>query len=171
MDFAQAAQRWHDFYLLVGTAAATLIGLMFVAVSFAVGSTAERSRKDVDAWVTPWLVYFAEVFLIASVTLAPISGLVQGCVLGGLLASNLPWGLMRLRYLQKQHAEERIPVSVWIWQMLLPLAAQLVLALGAVGILRADARALGVCALSVILLLVVALRNAWYLVIYLIENR
>jgi hypothetical protein len=171
VDFAQAAQRWHDFFLLVGTAAATLIGLMFVAVSFAVGSTAERTRKDVDAWVTPWLVYFAEVFLIAAVTLAPVSTMVQGCVLGGLLASNLPWGLMRLRYLHKQHSEERIPASVWIWQMLLPLGAQLVLALGAAGFLRVDTRALGVCALAVMLLLVVALRNAWYLVIYLIENR
>jgi cation transporter-like permease len=171
VDFALAAQRWHDFFLLVGTAAATLIGLMFVAISFAVGSTAERTRKDVDAWVTPWLVYFAEVFLIAAVMLAPVSTLVQGCVLGGLLASNLPWGLMRLRYLHAQHAEERIPTSVWVWQMLLPLLGQLVLALGAVGFLQGDARALGVCALSVIVLLVVALRNAWYLVIYLIEQR
>jgi len=29
----QALSEWHDFYLLTGTAAATLLGLLFVAVS------------------------------------------------------------------------------------------------------------------------------------------
>ena len=31
--FAAAVAAWHDFYLLAGTAAATLIGLIFVALS------------------------------------------------------------------------------------------------------------------------------------------
>jgi len=29
----QALNEWHDFYLLTGTAAATLLGLLFVAVT------------------------------------------------------------------------------------------------------------------------------------------
>jgi hypothetical protein len=30
---AELLHEWHDFYVLLGTASATLVGLMFVAVS------------------------------------------------------------------------------------------------------------------------------------------
>ena len=32
-SLAELLHDWHDFYVLVGTASATLVGLMFVAVS------------------------------------------------------------------------------------------------------------------------------------------
>ena len=32
-NFNELLHAWHEFYLLIGTAAGTLIGLMFVAVS------------------------------------------------------------------------------------------------------------------------------------------
>jgi hypothetical protein len=31
--FTQAVEGWHDFYLMIGTAAATLVGLLFVSLS------------------------------------------------------------------------------------------------------------------------------------------
>jgi hypothetical protein len=34
---AQALKEWHDFYMLAGTAGATLLALLFVAVSCGVG--------------------------------------------------------------------------------------------------------------------------------------
>jgi hypothetical protein len=33
----EALKDWHDFYVLVGTAAATLLGLLFIAVSLGAG--------------------------------------------------------------------------------------------------------------------------------------
>ncbi len=39
--FAQAVTGWHDFYVLIGTAAATLVGLLFVALTL----NADRFRK------------------------------------------------------------------------------------------------------------------------------
>ncbi len=33
MPFGILAQRWHDFYVVAGTAAATLVGLLFVGLS------------------------------------------------------------------------------------------------------------------------------------------
>lgn len=32
-NFAAIIERWHDFYMLVGTAAATLIGLLFASAT------------------------------------------------------------------------------------------------------------------------------------------
>ena len=37
MSPAEALKGWHDFYLLVGTAGATLLALLFVAVSLGTG--------------------------------------------------------------------------------------------------------------------------------------
>jgi len=37
MWVVEALKQWHDFYILVGTAGATLLGLLFVAVSLGAG--------------------------------------------------------------------------------------------------------------------------------------
>jgi len=39
-----ALKEWHDFYLLVGTAGATLLALLFVAVSLGAGYLTEERR-------------------------------------------------------------------------------------------------------------------------------
>ncbi len=65
--------RWHEFYLLTGTGAATMMSLMFGAISFAIGSKAERSSKDVHAWVTPSLVYVVEVFVLSAIAASGLS--------------------------------------------------------------------------------------------------
>ena len=41
-SFAELVEDWHDFDVLVGTAAATLFGLMFVAASIAASVFTER---------------------------------------------------------------------------------------------------------------------------------
>jgi hypothetical protein len=164
-------QRWHDFFMLTGTAAATLIGLMFVAISFAVSSKIERKRGDVDAWVTPTLVYFAESFVIAGASVAPISSRTLGILLCGLMALNLPFGMWRLRYLMIQHREDAIERLAWIWQVMLPGLAQLVLGVGGYRLVISDGRGLPAIAIALMLLLVVGVRNAWMLVVYLLEQR
>jgi hypothetical protein len=165
-------REWHDFYLLVGTAAATLIGLIFVAISFGANVKAEeRQRADVNAWVTPSLVYLVEVFVIAGAAVAPIDPWWLGVLLCGVLVFNLPFGLWRLRYLFSQHREEAIPGLTWLWQSLLPSLAQLVLGAGALGLLRLDARSVSPIAIAVVVLLLCAVRNAWTLVIYLLSQR
>src|SRR5438034_413693 len=111
--------------MLSGTAAATLTGLIFVAISFTIGSKAERSRKDLDVWVTPSLVYFLETFLVAGAMLTPISARVLGLLLLALMSLNLPFGVMRLRYFFQQHREEPLGRGAWVWQMLLPFLAQI----------------------------------------------
>jgi hypothetical protein len=47
---ADALKGWHDFYLLVGTAGATLLALLFVAVSLGIGFLTEE-RQGGHAYV------------------------------------------------------------------------------------------------------------------------
>jgi hypothetical protein len=66
-----ATQPWQNFYILAGTAAATLAGLMFVAVTF--GSTAVRSAdmETARAFVDPTYGHFFQVLVTACVMLMP----------------------------------------------------------------------------------------------------
>jgi len=70
--FALAVDSWHDFYIMVGTAAATLVGLLFVSLSLNVEVVTRKENADLRLLAgqtfTTFLcvVMFAVVFLIPS---------------------------------------------------------------------------------------------------------
>src|SRR5437870_11441690 len=67
----KSLEQWHEFYLLLGTAAAALVALLFVAVS--VGSrvlTPERAAGT-RTFVSPVVVHFSSVLFASAVALVP----------------------------------------------------------------------------------------------------
>jgi len=61
------AQRWHDFYMLAGTAAATLVGLLFVGLSLHLRAVLARSEVRSLARVTLanfGLILFVSLFMV-----------------------------------------------------------------------------------------------------------
>src|SRR5437016_11696419 len=70
-SFADLVEAWHDFDLLIGTAAATLVGLMFVAASIGASVFTEKDRAALEAFISPTVVHFTTVLVIAVVALVP----------------------------------------------------------------------------------------------------
>jgi hypothetical protein len=72
--FAQTIAEWHDFYLMLGTAAATLVGLLFVGLTLNVDLIRRADFFDVQHLAALtfnsffYAVVFAIVFLIRSKT-------------------------------------------------------------------------------------------------------
>lgn len=64
-------KEWHDFYVLVGTAGATLLALLFVAVSIGAGFLSEGRQLATRTFKTPVVVHFASVFFVPAVALFP----------------------------------------------------------------------------------------------------
>src|SRR6185436_8510810 len=64
---------WQNFYMLMGTAAATLTGLMFVVTTLIAGIDAHLSTLNaaVSAYNTPTVVHFGTVLLLAGLLSAP----------------------------------------------------------------------------------------------------
>jgi hypothetical protein len=81
---------WHNFYLLLAPTAATLTGLMFVVVSLGPQLTAAYTATGVRAFVTPSVVYFTMVLVVAA--LMTIPGM-PAPMLGALLALGSLGGL------------------------------------------------------------------------------
>src|ERR1700683_3504034 len=64
---------WHEFYELLGTAAATLIALLFVAVSIgtSVLTPEPESRRNTGTFMSPVVFHYANVLFLSLVALIP----------------------------------------------------------------------------------------------------
>src|ERR1051326_1613695 len=135
-----ALHDWQNFYLMTGTAAATLIGLLFVAVSISVGVnlSAKRINDATDTFVTPVLLSYAQVFFISCLGVIPFQGaLVPGGILlalgGGnvLLSIRVAWRIVVL------HRDE-MDKGHWVWHFFIPLLAGVLLVATAIGVLQSQ---------------------------------
>ncbi len=168
-----ALHDWQNFYLMTGTAAATLIGLLFVAVSISVGVnlTAKRINDATETFVTPVLLSYAQVFFISCLGVIPFQGaLIPGAILlaqgsGNILLSiRIAWRILVL------HRDE-MDKGHWVWHFVIPLLAGVLLVATALGFLEGSSLALAGLAIADLLYLAVGLRNSWMLTIWLILFR
>src|SRR5215813_12094292 len=70
----EALHAWHEFYLLVGTAAATVLALLFVAVSLGAGYLTSQHQAPTRTFMSPVVIHFTSVFFVAAVCLIPSHG-------------------------------------------------------------------------------------------------
>ncbi|MGC1780528.1 MAG: hypothetical protein WBB34_21545 [Xanthobacteraceae bacterium] len=64
---------WHEFYALLGTAAAALVALLFVAVSIAtdVLTTEPQSRTNTATYMSPVVFHYANILFLSLIVLIP----------------------------------------------------------------------------------------------------
>lgn len=173
MALLQTMRDWQNFYMLTGAAAATLIGLLFVAISISVGAnlSLQRARNSLRTFVSPILVYYAQVFAISCLMVMPlqsrnIPGLVI-IVLGGInffLALKVCWRILVL------HRDE-MDLGHWIWHFSLPLIAGILLVCIAIGFFNDTQLAAPGLAITDMLCLTIGLRNTWVLTLWLLLHQ
>ena len=68
---------WESFYVIVGSSAAALTGLMFVVVALVAESESRRrdAASGIDAFGTPTIVHFCSALLVSAVLSAPWASL------------------------------------------------------------------------------------------------
>ena len=172
MTLPDMLARWHEFYSLVGTASATLVGLLFVAASVGTGVFSADKRALLRVFLSSSVVNFSSVLGACVVVLAPVDnwlvfgGLVAACGLSGLMHAFLA-----LRDTVTDGLIAKIDLEDRIWYLVLPIVGySLVAGSGAALALRLD---LGCPALAVSmgLLLAVGIHNAWDITVWSITRR
>jgi hypothetical protein len=164
--------QWENFYLLIGGAAATLVGLMFVAISLGAGQITKQAVPALRTFVSPTLIHFIYILVTASVVLIPtVTRTLVGILLLSVGFISLVLALTRIPFMRQQHREQSIDLHDWAWHLLAPLASYLLFVGTGIGLLRGISGALNGLALASVLLLVAGIRNAWDTVVYLILNR
>src|SRR5271168_1832451 len=65
--------QWHEFYALLGTAAAALVALLFVAVSISTSvlTSDPESRRNTSTYMSPVVFHYANLLFLSLIALIP----------------------------------------------------------------------------------------------------
>jgi len=157
---------WTNYYVITGSAAAALTGLMFVAISIVAGGRSQPSREGVATFSTPTVAHFSTALITSALLNVPWRSLWHGGVavgIVGLYGAVYTIGVAKRTRRQSAYEPE---AEDWIWYALLPLIAYAVLVGAAIGLDRLPALTLFAPAAAVLLLLIIGIHNAWDVVTY-----
>ena len=165
MTYADALQGWHDFYVTVGAAAATLVGLLFVGLSLHIRMVV--SHDDVRSLARATLTDFFVVLLVALVVLAPTGD--PSTLATWLIAIGAVSLLLVVRpALQGFRMRRQRTFGVWVLVTRFGLSAICFVGVATMGVIfgrRSYEIGLSGLLILVIALLVVSVRNTWDLLV------
>jgi hypothetical protein len=166
-SLADLLEAWHDFDLLIGTAAATLVGLMFVAASIGASVFLEKDRAAMKAFISPTVVHFSAVLVVAIVSLIPSH---DWPALAGLLALvGIPGAVYSANlWLQLFVRRFNIDIVDRLFYALIPVLGYLLLLLAALVLFRQSPAGLDLLAAAQITLLLAGIRNAWDMMLWIV---
>lgn len=166
---ARVLEHWGDFYLLVGTAAAALLALLFVAVSLGTGYLTEQRAAATRTFYSPIVIHFAIVLFLSAIALVPSHHriffvvFIGGAGLVGLGVSMFTT-IQLLRNNWTQFLVDRLGYG------LLPAIAYVALITAAILLQTGHAISLDAFAGALLLLLLVNIRNAWDLMLSMVRR-
>ena len=159
---------WQNFYVIIGSAGAALIGIQFVVVTLVANMRKRPPMESFSAFGTPTVVHLSAVLLISAVMNAPWPSIVSAsAALAACGLAGLVYGVIVFRRTRRQ--TYYMPVwQDWLWFTVLPGCAYAALALGGVFLRVRTQTPLFVIAAATLGLLLIAIHNAWDSVTHLV---
>ena len=172
-SFAATAAGWQNFYIVVGTAAATLVGLMFVAITFGASLVTPESAPTARAFLDPTFTHFVQVLLTACTMVIPSMGPRLLGVLSIVLALvRGAWLVGVHKQMKVAHARAGdIELSDWISGVIVPGASFAALFVAGVLFLAGAAVAFEVLAAVVLVVLATGIYGAWEIMMWMAITR
>jgi hypothetical protein len=168
----QAMAPWHEFYALLGGASATMVGLLFVAASVTAGVFSADRRAAQRMFLSASVVHFSSILAGSLIALAPIASwvlfgaLVTAGGIFGLLYSGMAW-----RDGVRDGLTSRIDLEDRFWYAVLPAIGYLFETASGVALSARMDIGGAALALSLGVLLLAAIHNAWDITIWSITRR
>jgi hypothetical protein len=159
---------WDSYFLLIGGAAGAMIGLLFVVASLPSGLERQNRMRGASLYMSPTVFHFAVVVVLSGVALAPrlppaeVAGVVATCALVGLVHLGfVTWGIGSPKTPIPPHWSD-----IWCYGAA-PLIVYAVLGAAAATVAARWTWAAEFVGGTCLVLLLVAVRNAWDLVTWL----
>ena len=164
---------WESFYVIVGSSAGALTGLMFVVIALAADSNLPRTADSVNAFGTPNVIHFAAVLLLSAVLSAPWQLMRSPAhVVGAMAIAGVIYVFVVLRRMLRQSSAGYKPVvEDWVWHLFLPMGSYALLFVGAAGMSHEQRWAMFLIGGVSFVLLSVGIHNAWDTVTYIAATR
>lgn len=155
-----AMQPWQNFYVIMGSGAAALIGIQFLVTTLLSSRPAPAVEEGIAAFGTPTVVHLSVIVLVSGIMTAPWpSTFGMWCSLCATSVAGLAYSCLVYFRARRQRVYEPL-MEDWVWYVILPLLAYAALALTTVA-LRRSGNALFYVAASVLAILFIAIHNSW----------
>jgi hypothetical protein len=156
---------WHEFYALLGTAAAALIALLFVAVSISTSvlTPDPESRRNTSTYLSPVVFHYANLLFLSLIALIPTESRESFA-----LAIGIPGAGSAIYSIVIAVRVHRNSISDLADRLCYGAIPALCYAMGPVAgllLLEDKPAGLNILAGAALLLLVINIRNAWDLMI------
>jgi hypothetical protein len=163
---------WTNFYVMTGSSAAALTGLMFVVITLVTRFESQTAQDGIATYSTPTVMYFGIVLLVSAIVCAPWHSLAWVALLTGLIGL---WGVVySLRIVlravfrtREQPAAYAPDLEDLTWYTILPFIVYVIFLAGAITMAFHPALGLFVLAAAVVFLIFIGIRNAWDTVTFL----
>ena len=166
LTWAAYAEGWHDWFLLAGTAAVTLVGLLFVSISLHVEALVEAGREHLLELARVTMMSFVMVLVLSLELLIP--GVPRKILAVQMIILGAVFGLTTLRTLifARGKSHQHFTLGHFRRRLILPFIGYAWIVLTGWLILKSSQPA-GLPTLlgGVILLLVNALSTSWELLV------
>jgi hypothetical protein len=150
---------WHEFYVLIGTAAAALLALLFVAVSIGAGFLSRENAGATRTFMSPVVFHYTAVLFLSLIVLIPVqTSMSLGLSIGFVAAIGLSYSIVILARVVRA---EMADMADNFGYGASPVAAYAAALVAAWLLLSNSSASLNVLAGALLLLLVVNIRNAW----------
>jgi hypothetical protein len=162
---------WESFYVIVGSCAGALIGLQFVVITIVADKKIPTSEMTHGALATPTIVHFGVVLLLSALVSAPWNSFFVPALLWTLIAiTGIAYIAVVGRRLRIQQEYKPIPED-WLFHVVMPAVAYIVLAVSALATLNHAAMGLFGIGASSLMLLFVGIHDAWDSIVYLVTMK
>ena len=159
-------EAWQTFYVIVGSSAAALTGLMFVVIALIADVETPGSSRSVAAFGTPTIVHFCVALVIGATLSAPWGALRSAGIAVGLWGTaGLAYSCVVVRRARRQTDYQPV-LEDWLWHTVFPIAGYTTIVIGAITLPVAPARPLFAIAGATLSLVLIGIHNAWDTVTY-----
>ena len=152
---------WDNFFFMVGSSAAALIGLTFIVLTLLAERPLKGAAEAGAAFLTPTIVHFGVAVVISALLLAPWQTMGLPAALLGIIAlvGIVYVGIIPLRIRRQKIYNPEL--EDWLFHVVLPLAAYAVLAWSSIAASSHLSEALFGVGAATLLLLFIGIHNAW----------
>ena len=155
-------EHWETYYLMIGTSAAALIGVMFIVTTLTAEIAIEQINRGVAIYKNPIVFHLAVIVATSALVMVPEHLLVAiAAALAGLGLVGLGYAALTIRRMFERY--EFYQATGWdkLYYGYLPAVLYLVMGAGALSVFSAPELAAEAVGLATLLLLLVSIRNAW----------
>ena len=162
---------WQNFYVIIGSSSAALIGLVFVVITLVAGLQERRGGEAFAAYSTPTVVHFGAALLVAAILSAPWPELWNaGLLLGVCGLAGVIYVFIVLRRARRQSSYQPV-LEDWLWHTIFPLVSYAAFVVAAIMLPGNPVPTLFIIGAATVLLVFIGIHNAWDTVTYLAIER